>query len=100
MDKKPLEPGCLAIIIKSSLGASIGKIVECIQIEFGGVRHPDHGIIWLVQSQTANLVDEMGGKSDTFHVPADWLVRIPDDPLPDEEDDVELPQDELALEDA
>lgn len=81
---KPLAPGDLAIIIKSRDGLSIGKIVECVQIDF--VDHPELGTIWLVKSNTANLVTEYGGVGDNFHVPAAWLKRIPNDPLPDEED--------------
>jgi hypothetical protein len=81
---KPLSPGDLAIIIKSRDGLSIGKIVECVQIDFVG--HPELGTIWLVKSQRHDLVTEFGGISDTFHVPATWLKRIPTDPLPDEED--------------
>ena len=79
---KPLKPGDLAIIIKSLDGLSIGKIVECVQIDYVG--HPEHGTIWLVKSSRADLVDELGGKTTTFHVPAAWLSRIPDDPLPDD----------------
>lgn len=94
--KKALEKGCLAMVVKCALGASYGKIVECVEVAFVG--HPQYGTIWLVCSPRKDLVDDMGGKSDTVHYPADWLVRIPDDPLPPEED--EVPLDELALEDA
>lgn len=81
---KPLSPGDLAIIIKSRDGLSIGKIVECVQIDFVG--HPEFGTVWLVKSSRADLVTEYGGVGDNFHVPATWLKRIPNDPLPDEED--------------
>lgn len=80
----PLKPGDLAIIIKSRDGISIGKIVECVQIDFVG--HPDFGTIWLVKSSRQDLVTEYGGVGDNFHVPADWLRKIPSDPLPDNEE--------------
>jgi hypothetical protein len=76
---KPLSPGDLAIIIKSRDGLSIGKIVECVQIDFVG--HPEFGTIWLVKSSRADLVTEYGGVGDNFHVPATWLKRIPNEPL-------------------
>jgi hypothetical protein len=73
-----LQPGDLAIIIKSQLGLSIGRIVECVQIDG---RHSKLGIIWLVKSNAPNLISEFGGKGNTFHVPQDWLRKIspPDD---------------------
>jgi len=86
-DKNQLEPGDLAIIIKSSMGLSIGKIVECVQCEG---RHEDYGVIWLVRSSRDDLVTEYGGIGDNLHVPADWLKKIPKDPLPDEELDLQL----------
>jgi hypothetical protein len=84
---KPLAPGDLAFIIKSRDGLSIGKIVECVQIDF--VDHPEFGTIWLVKSNTANLVTEYGGIGDNFHVPATWLKRIPNEPLNDEFEELE-----------
>jgi hypothetical protein len=81
--KEKLEPGDLAIIIKSTMGMSIGKIVECVQLDYVG--HPQFGTIWLVSSPKNDLVSEYGGIGATFHVPQDWLRKIPKDPLPDED---------------
>lgn len=78
-----LEPGDLALIIKSTDGLSIGKIVECVEI---AGRTERLGIIWLVKSSRHDLVTEYGGISNDFHVAQDWLKKIPRDPLPDEED--------------
>lgn len=78
-----LEPGDLAIVIKSLDGHAIGKVVECIQIDG---THSLYGIIWLVKSTRQDLVTEYGGVGDNAHVPQDWLRKIPRDPLPDEED--------------
>lgn len=83
-----LEPGDLAIIIKSVDGHSTGKIVECVQLDF--LNHPEHGNIWLVKSTRDDLISEYGGISDTVHVPQDWLRKIPKDPLPDDEEVLNL----------
>ena len=83
-DPNQLVPGDLAIIIKSVDGLSIGKIVECVKIDYVG--HPDHGTIWLVKSSRQDLVSEYGGVTSDIHVPQDWLKKIPNDPLLDEED--------------
>ncbi len=79
-----LQPGDLALIIRSLDGHSTGKTVTCVQIDF--VDHPKYGTIWLVKSNQ-NLVTEYGGVGDNVHVPASWLMKIPKDPLPDEEDE-------------
>jgi hypothetical protein len=79
-----LKPGDLAIIIKSLDGHCTGTIVECVQIDF--MNHEEHGTIWLVRSNNANLITEYGAVGDNVHVPQDWLKKIPNDPLPDEED--------------
>jgi hypothetical protein len=81
-----LEPGDLAIVTKSLDGHAVGKIVECVQIDYVG--HPQYGTIWLVKSSNANLVTEYGGVGDNAHMPQDWLKKIPKDPLPDEEDNL------------
>ena len=71
-----LEPGCLAIIIESVFGHSIGKIVQCISIKGS---HSEFGPVWSVRSQT-ELVSEYGAKGHTMDVPAKWLKKIkPDD---------------------
>ena len=88
--KKALSPGDLAIITKSLDGLSVGKIVECIQIDG---EHSKHGTIWLVKS--ARPIKSHFGSEDTVHMPAIWLMRIPNDPLPDEEDVFSL-DDELV----
>lgn len=88
-----LEPGDLAIVIKSLDGHTTGKIVECIQIDY--LNHPQYGTIWLVKSSREDLISEYGGISDTIHVPKDWLIKIPKDPLPDEEDDLEIKRGDL-----
>lgn len=91
-----LEPGDLAIVTKSLDGHATGKIVECVQIDFIG--HPQYGTIWLVRSRGSDLISEYGGISDTVHVPQDWLKKIPKDPLPDEDENLELTsEDELTV---
>ena len=79
-----LKPGDLALVIKSLDNHAVGKIVECVQVDF--VNHPQHGTIWLVKSQRSDLVTEFGGVGDNVHMPQSWLKKIPNDPLPDEED--------------
>lgn len=81
-----LEPGDLAIIVKSIDGASVGKIVTCVQVD--GV-HSKYGVVWLVESPTP-IVTEYGGVGNRVHVPQDWLKKIPKDPLPDEEDEKQV----------
>lgn len=83
MKSEQLEPGDLAIIIKSLDGISIGKIVQCIRLD--GV-HSKFGPIWLVQSQSSDLISEFGAVGQNVHVAQDWLRKIPKDPLPEEED--------------
>jgi hypothetical protein len=67
-----LEPGCLAIVIESVFGQSVGAIVQCISIK--GV-HSLYGPVWTVRSQT-ELVSEYGAKGHTMDVPAKWLKKI------------------------
>lgn len=93
-DPNQLVPGDLAIIIKSVDGLSIGKIVECVQIDFIG--HPEHGTIWLVKSTRQDLVSEYGGVTRDIHVPQTWMRKIPNDPLPDEEDAKEIYGEDLV----
>lgn len=88
-----LEPGDLAIVIKSLDGHTTGKIVECVQIDY--INHPDHGTIWLVKSKGSDLVSEYGGIGETVHVPQDWLKKIPKGPLPDEEEDLTVEDHEV-----
>ena len=71
-----LEPGCLAIIIESVFGQSVGQIVQCIRIRG---QHSLYGPVWAVRSQS-ELVSEYGAKGHTMDVPAKWLKKIsPDD---------------------
>lgn len=70
-----LEPGCLARIIDSvngTSGASVGKIVQCINIKG---QHSLYGDIWKVTSKDT-LVSEYGGVGNTVDVPAKWLKKI------------------------
>lgn len=67
-----LDPGCLAIIIKSVEGDAVGTIVQCIKTL--GV-HSLHGVVWEVRSKRT-LVTEYGGVGHTVHVPATWLRKI------------------------
>ena len=83
MKSEQLQPGDLAIIIKSVDGLSIGKIVECVRIDG---YHSKFGTIWLVQSQSSDLISEFGATGNRVHVAQDWLKKIPKDPLPDEQD--------------
>jgi len=71
-----LEPGCLAIIIESVFGQSVGQIVQCITIKGN---HSEFGPIWSVRSQK-ELVSEYGAKGHIMDVPAKWLNKNnPDD---------------------
>lgn len=90
---KNLEPGDLAIVTKSLDGHTTGKIVECVRIDYIG--HPEYGTVWLVRSQGSDLISEYGGISDTVHVPQDWLKKIPKDPLPDEDTNLEVQREDL-----
>jgi len=67
-----LEPGCLAVIIESVDGASVGMIVQCVKIRG---EHSLYGIIWRVRSQQT-LVTEHGGIGNEADVPAKWLKKI------------------------
>lgn len=70
-----LEPGCLAVIIESALGQSVGTIVQCVKTI--GI-HSLYGIVWRVRSQT-QLVSEYGGVGNEVDVPAKWLKKITPD---------------------
>lgn len=89
-DPNKLGPGDLAIIIKSNDGLSVGKIVECVQIDF--VEHPQYGTIWLVKSNREDLITEYGGVGNNLHVPQAWLRKIPNNPLPDNEELFQAPE--------
>lgn len=67
-----LAPGDLAYIIQSIDGLSVGRIVQCRQID--GV-HSQYGIVWLVSARE-NLISEYGAIGKTMHVPQAWLKKI------------------------
>lgn len=74
--KNELEPGCLAVIIQSVLGQSVGKIVQCVRQQG---EHSLYGLIWQVRSKD-ELMSEYGGLGNLVDVPAAWLKKInPDD---------------------
>jgi hypothetical protein len=76
---KELSPGDLAHIIRSVDGLSVGRVVQCVQVD--GV-HSRYGTMWLVQAQD-ELVTEYGGVGHRVHLPADWLKKIMPPALPD-----------------
>ena len=81
-----LEPGDLAIVLRSFSNQSVGKIVTCISMD--GI-HLKYGPMWLVESGSPLPV--VGGDVvRRAHLPQDWLKKIPKDPLPDEEDTASL----------
>lgn len=73
-----LEPGDLAVFIKSLDGLNVGKVVQCVRV--AGI-HPDYGLYWLVRSRDNDLISEYGGIGDTVHAPHDWLRKITPPPL-------------------
>jgi hypothetical protein len=73
-----LEPGDLAVFIKSLDGLNVGKVVQCVRID---MIHPDYGVIWLVRSKTQDLITEYGGLTDNLHAQQDWLKKILPPPL-------------------
>lgn len=84
-----LQPGDLAVFIKSLDGHCTGKIVECVRVD---MIHPDYGVVWLVKSSRDDLITEYGGVGDNVHAPQDWLRKIPKDPMtnPDLVKDLDL----------
>ena len=84
--KDKLEPGDLAIVIKSINNKAVGKIVTCLSMDG---EHSLLGRMWLVESGSPLSV--VGGDVvRRAHMPEDWLKKIPKDPLPDEEEDLSL----------
>lgn len=67
-----LEQGCLAIIVESVVGQSVGTVVQCIRVVG---EHSLYGTVWKVRSQT-NLMTEYGGLGKEVDVPAKWLKKI------------------------
>lgn len=77
-----LQPNDLAIVLKSFTNKSVGKIVTCISMD--GI-HPAFGPMWLVDS--GGPISVVGGDVvRRAHLPQSWLKKIPNDPLPDNED--------------
>lgn len=67
-----LDPGCLAVVVKSVEGDAVGAVVQCIKT-LG--EHSLYGTVWEVRS-TRTLVTEYGGVGHTVHVPAKWMRKI------------------------
>lgn len=73
-----LEPGCLAIITKSTLGVNVGRIVTCIRLKG---EHSLYGPIWTVYSKDL-ITSEYGATGNQADCPAKWLKKInPNDPV-------------------
>jgi hypothetical protein len=79
-----LKPGDLAFIIKSANNKSIGKVVECVKTDG---EHSKYGLMWLVKSNS-HMTSTNGERLLELHCPQDWLKKIPNDPLSDDEDTV------------
>ncbi len=67
-----LEPGCLAVIIKSVDGHSTGMVVQCIKIVG---EHSLYGTMWHVRCRD-KLITEYGAVGNEADVPAIWLKKI------------------------
>lgn len=67
-----IEQGCLAIIVESTLGHSVGKIVQCVKV-MG--EHSLYGTVWRVRARE-ELMTEYGGKGFEVDVPEKWLKKI------------------------
>lgn len=74
---KPISAGDLAIIINSTTGKSIGKIVTCISMDG---EHPEYGRMWLVESG-GPIMTAGGDTLRRAHSPEKWLRRIPNEPV-------------------
>jgi len=80
-DKNQLMPGDLALVIKSIDNMAVGKIVECLSMDG---EHTLYGKMWMCKFSD-RVVSEYGAVGNKMHVPQDWLRKIPNEPL-DEED--------------
>jgi len=66
-----LEPGCLALVVKSQEGKSVDSIVQCI----GLIQHPKFGAVWRVRSKSLlAVVNDM--QVFTAYAPSSWLKKI------------------------
>jgi hypothetical protein len=64
--------GDLAVIIKSSLNAQVGRIVQCVKLDGS---HSLFGPMWIIRSKE-NLMTDIGTLPDTCHQPDAWLRPI------------------------
>jgi hypothetical protein len=67
-----LEPGCLATVIQSVDGLSVGKTVQCVSI-IG--EHSEYGTTWKVHCRD-ELISEYGAIGNYMDYPAIWLKKI------------------------
>jgi hypothetical protein len=82
-----LQPGDLAIVIKSMNNEAIGKIVECMHTD--GI-HPLFGLLWTVKGNGMRIEVAKGLfiPSEYGNFPEKWLRKIPNDPLPEDENEL------------
>lgn len=73
-----LEAGCLATVIQSVDGLSVGRVVQCVGIVG---EHSQYGVIWQVHS-VEPLVSEYGAVGNYMDFPASWLKKIKPPNLP------------------
>lgn len=66
-----LEPGCLAVVIKSQQGLSVNLVVQCVEF----IQHPKYGPVWRVRSRSVLTVVE-GQLIYTALAPSSWLRKI------------------------
>ena len=86
-DSKELKPGDLAIIIKSVEGKAIGKIVECMRIDH---INATYGTIWWVKAPSNMKVVGIDEGTNMGLCPQDWMRKIPNDPLQDDDFGVDI----------
>lgn len=94
---KPIEPGCLAIIVSASNKENIGKTVRCLQqISVGYLFVFDCGYKvtikdglfkapWLVEATSSTLTvgDIFTTQNSSCVAEKSWLMRIGDDSVQD-----------------
>ena len=77
----PLAPGDLAVVVESSMGLNIGKIVQLKHLDM-----PPHsllGNIWVCSCKD-EIVNEWGGKSNIGQFAEKWLKKIEPPKLTDQ----------------
>jgi len=67
-----LEPGCLAVVIKSSTGLSLNRVVQCIEFI---QNHPNYGGVWRVRSDSP-FSFKSGNPWYTAYAPPSWIRKI------------------------